>query len=294
MLSTRLTDKFSDSNQECNKCANINAAWLKCCHCSALACETCADDFYYQCFACKGDMCDNCSFFCHSCDDVVTQCWCMNCTNDVDSCEVCENKMCSECNNHRHYCQGCDKKGCPNCVFDDGVFVFSDSEGTREVFTCKPCLLGETMRVRVEIVTIQLKLAGCTHSSMGDDDHCRLLLDLPLDLPTVETLVNKLPVRSASRPAAESSYQSHLKWEEIGSEKPKSGIEIMNDGLAAALQLKTELTGQEWDNLKGSCMVSYHTYIKVGEKYMKPAGKWESLEYFASHHIEVSLTVCAR
>jgi hypothetical protein len=67
-----------------------------------------------------------------------------------------------------------------------------------------------------------------------------------------------------------------LRWEAVGSEKPTSGTEIVNEGLAATLKPRTshsrnpELTPSEWDRFVGTGLCS-DCYIRVGGKYFKPA-----------------------
>ena len=54
-----------------------------------------------------------------------------------------------------------------------------------------------------------------------------------------------------------------LKWEEIGSEKPQAGHEIINDALAKALESKKEFTQEEFNNFQVSVLTE-SSYIKVG------------------------------
>jgi hypothetical protein len=70
-----------------------------------------------------------------------------------------------------------------------------------------------------------------------------------------------------------------LKWEEVGLKRPTTGTEIRNEALAAALRQKAELTPkeaeltltpQEFTECKVGTL-SYDSYIKVTDKYWKPA-----------------------
>jgi len=62
-----------------------------------------------------------------------------------------------------------------------------------------------------------------------------------------------------------------LKWEGVGSDKPKTGTEIQNAALAKALQTRFEFTRADIDRF-GVSNLSYNCYIKVDGKYFKPAG----------------------
>jgi len=62
-------------------------------------------------------------------------------------------------------------------------------------------------------------------------------------------------------------------WFEVGgdrTEQPTSGIQITNEGLVEALKLGNMFTKEEFDPLKVSNL-SYDSYIKVDDKYFKPA-----------------------
>ena len=59
-----------------------------------------------------------------------------------------------------------------------------------------------------------------------------------------------------------------LKWEAIGSDKPETGVEITNEALAAALQEKTKLTGDEVSKFGVSDLLA-DSYIKVGDTYFQ-------------------------
>jgi hypothetical protein len=68
-----------------------------------------------------------------------------------------------------------------------------------------------------------------------------------------------------------------LRWETVGSEKPTSSTEIVNEGLAATLKLRIsppprnpELTTSEWERFCGTGLCS-DCYIRVDGKYFKPA-----------------------
>jgi hypothetical protein len=66
-----------------------------------------------------------------------------------------------------------------------------------------------------------------------------------------------------------------LQWKEVGSQKPSMGTEIKNDVLAAVLQekvdfQKVEFKKEEWETFQVSNLSS-DSYIKVGNRYFKPA-----------------------
>ncbi len=63
---------------------------------------------------------------------------------------------------------------------------------------------------------------------------------------------------------------THLKWKDVGSEKPSAGTEIKNELLAAALQKKVEFKKEEWDEFDLADL-SVDSYIKAGNHYFKPA-----------------------
>jgi hypothetical protein len=63
---------------------------------------------------------------------------------------------------------------------------------------------------------------------------------------------------------------SHLKWKNVGSEKPSTGTEIKNVLLAAALQEKVEFKKEEWNKFDLADL-SIDSYIKAGNRYFKPA-----------------------
>ena len=63
-----------------------------------------------------------------------------------------------------------------------------------------------------------------------------------------------------------------LLWEEVGTEKPESGSEIKNAGLAKALQHRTKFTVEalkKWNVVD----LTFENYIEVGGKYFKPSAK---------------------
>ena len=60
-----------------------------------------------------------------------------------------------------------------------------------------------------------------------------------------------------------------LKWEEIGSRRPKNGKELQHFGLVDLLHRQVELSRAELDELNVP-QLSYTSYIKVGDKYWKP------------------------
>jgi ankyrin repeat protein len=67
------------------------------------------------------------------------------------------------------------------------------------------------------------------------------------------------------------TYTLGLKWEGTGSEKQSTGTEIENDVLAAALQEKVEFKKEEWETFQ-VVDLSSDSYIRVGNRYFKPAG----------------------
>ena len=74
------------------------------------------------------------------------------------------------------------------------------------------------------------------------------------------------PVNSGKDPA---QAPLGLKWQEIGSTKPKAGTEIHNQALAAALQKRVDFSKTEWDSFKISNL-SQLCFIKVGDKFFQP------------------------
>ena len=69
-----------------------------------------------------------------------------------------------------------------------------------------------------------------------------------------------------------------LKWEKIGTEKPKTGYELSNPELAAALKNDgLEFTREKIDGF-GVSDLTCSGYIKVGEEYFKPAEEKEEEE----------------
>jgi uncharacterized protein len=61
-----------------------------------------------------------------------------------------------------------------------------------------------------------------------------------------------------------------VKWERVGSERPKSGTEIQNEALAAALQKKLVLSDKEWEKLNLTNLPQ-DCYIKVDGIYVRAA-----------------------
>ena len=61
-----------------------------------------------------------------------------------------------------------------------------------------------------------------------------------------------------------------LKWIDMGDEKPTDQVEIINEKLVTALQIKQHFTREDLINLNVSDL-SYNSYIKVDEKCYKPA-----------------------
>ena len=62
-----------------------------------------------------------------------------------------------------------------------------------------------------------------------------------------------------------------LKWVDIGSEYPRTGIEIKNEKLAAMLQTgKRELVQDDLDSVQAD-ISSYNVFIKVGDIFLRPA-----------------------
>jgi len=63
-----------------------------------------------------------------------------------------------------------------------------------------------------------------------------------------------------------------LKWDNIGSEKPKSGTEIHNEALAAALKKKLDLRQEELQRLLYGVQrdLSWDCFIQVEERYCAP------------------------
>ena len=60
-----------------------------------------------------------------------------------------------------------------------------------------------------------------------------------------------------------------LRWKEVGTEKPTNGTEIFNDRLAAALRSSTTFREEDWKEI-GFADLSIDSFIKVGDKYLKP------------------------
>jgi hypothetical protein len=76
---------------------------------------------------------------------------------------------------------------------------------------------------------------------------------------------------SGSRKVADAALVG-TKWEEIGTEKPNTGKEISNQGLATALESKAEFEKTELDEFKVSGL-SADSYIMVRDKYFRPAAE---------------------
>ena len=55
----------------------------------------------------------------------------------------------------------------------------------------------------------------------------------------------------------------------MGTEKPTNGTEIFNDRLAAALRSSTTFREEDWKEI-GFADLSIDSFIKVGDKYLKP------------------------
>jgi hypothetical protein len=60
-----------------------------------------------------------------------------------------------------------------------------------------------------------------------------------------------------------------LKWEEIGSEKPQTGSEIINAALAKALEVQKEFTQEQFDQFQVSDLTE-SSYIQVDNVYLRP------------------------
>jgi hypothetical protein len=60
-----------------------------------------------------------------------------------------------------------------------------------------------------------------------------------------------------------------LKWEDVGTVRPHTGIEMQNEALAAALQYRTEFCEDELSAFNVS-IPSCDCYIKVLDRYYKP------------------------
>ncbi len=74
---------------------------------------------------------------------------------------------------------------------------------------------------------------------------------------------------------------SGLKWEKTGSEKPSTGTEINNALLAAALkqraalkERKAKFKQEEWESFQVDSRLFSDSYIKAGDCYFKPAGRF--------------------
>ena len=63
---------------------------------------------------------------------------------------------------------------------------------------------------------------------------------------------------------------SGLKWKEVGTEKPASGIELTNAALSEALKTEHEFTKDGWESFGVKGLTGSH-FILVGEKYFQPA-----------------------
>ena len=75
---------------------------------------------------------------------------------------------------------------------------------------------------------------------------------------------------SGSRKVADATALLGTKWEEIGTDRPKTGQEISNQGLATALESKVEFGKTELDGFKVLNLTA-ECYIKVRDKYLRPA-----------------------
>ena len=61
-----------------------------------------------------------------------------------------------------------------------------------------------------------------------------------------------------------------LRWAKVGAERPKTGSEIKNEALAAALRKKHVFSKDEWEKLNVKTL-PHDCYIKVADYYLKPA-----------------------
>jgi len=75
-----------------------------------------------------------------------------------------------------------------------------------------------------------------------------------------------------------------LKWKEAGFGKPRTGTEMKNDLLAAALQKKVEFKKEEWETFQVGNLRS-DTYIKAGSRYFQPAGGGHKMVKLQNHVI---------
>ena len=76
-----------------------------------------------------------------------------------------------------------------------------------------------------------------------------------------------------------------LKWKEAGFGKPRTGTEIKNDLLAAALQKKVEFKKEEWETFQVGGNLRSDTYIKAGNRYFQPAGGGHKMVALENHVI---------
>jgi Ran GTPase-activating protein (RanGAP) involved in mRNA processing and transport len=97
-------------------------------------------------------------------------------------------------------------------------------------------------------------------------------LSLPVALAASAPVLNKKVFfkRKAIEINPPESVPPGLRWKEVGMEKPKTGAEIENSELAAALEQKSEFGQREFDTFKVD-KFSCDCYIKVDDKYFTPA-----------------------
>jgi len=71
-------------------------------------------------------------------------------------------------------------------------------------------------------------------------------------------------------PAAPDAAASGLKWKNVGTQKPSTGLEITSQALANALRSKVEFNDDEWKAFDIS-VLRYNHFLKSGDSYFKPA-----------------------
>ena len=81
-----------------------------------------------------------------------------------------------------------------------------------------------------------------------------------------------------------------FKWKDLGSEAPRTGTEITNKSLSMALQKRVQFSHEELHELH-AVDLSYESYIKVGDKYFKPAGPVTMVRFSTNVNGEYFLAV---
>ena len=118
--------------------------------------------------------------------------------------------------------------------------------------------------------------AAASHHALRRVEIFRLVLKENWDQQTHKHVCEVQVILGCFRKVIENPA-SGLNWEGVGTAKPAQGRELTNDGLAAILQQKTELSDTEWEKC-GIHDLRYDDFIKVGDAYYKPTdSRYEAL-----------------